>query len=201
MKTTQQNHPEIGTVVKTASNEFEYRLNKINVINMMASTYRIVNSVVSLSSREPEYQVLLEIDKDEAERMNRYTGINLPFLDIILESASASEDLRNIKELEYILLSSDTLFFLLEFLTSRKEQLVKERVNFTDLMLYIVNQLDRATLEGLFKGEYDFEEVIEMNKKIGLKVPTIVIHLSETFRFVVERDKIVIKGKLEVEVR
>ncbi|MEM5877267.1 MAG: hypothetical protein QXF12_00140 [Candidatus Aenigmatarchaeota archaeon] len=199
MKTLEQRYPEIGTVVKTASNEFEYRLNKINVINMMASTYRIVNSIVSF--REPKYQVLLEIDKDEAEQINRYAGINLPFLDIILESALNSEDLRNIKELEYILLSSDTLFFLLEFLTSRKEQLVKERVNFTDLMKDIVNQLDSTTLERLFKSEYDFEEVIEMNKKIDLKVPTIVIHLSERFRFVVERDKIVIKGELEVEVR
>lgn len=66
-------------------------------------------------------------------------------------------------------------------------------------MLNIVNQLDSTTLERLFKGEYDFYEVIEMNKKIGLKVPTIVIHLSERFRFVVERDKIVIKGELEVE--
>lgn len=197
METIQQNHPEIGTVAKTASNEFEYKLNKINVINMMASTYRIANSIVSF--RKPKDQVLLEIDKNEAERMNRYTGINLPFLDIILESASDSEDLRNIKELEYILLSSDTLFFLLELLTSRKEQLVKERVSFTDLMRDIVNQLDITTLEGLFKGEYDFYEVIEMNKKIGLKVPTIVIHLSERFKFVVERDKIVIKGELEVE--
>lgn len=199
MKTLEQKYPEIGTVVKTASNEFECSLNKINVINTMASTYRIANSIVSF--REPKDQVLFEIDKEEAEKMNRYSGIQLPFLDIILESASDSEDLRNTKELEYILLSSDTLFFLLELLTSKKEQLVKEKVNFTDLMIDIVNQLDSATLERLFKGEYDFEEVIEINKKIGLKVPTIVIHLSEKFRFVVGRDRLIIKGEMEVEVR